>query len=191
MKIILILTKIFHSSTFWCETFETEYTIGNTASCVRCESNFDCLPERECWADAWCKSDILCGNEEVIECNPLLPSPTPEISPRPLPFSSPPSPSPPQPSPSPPQPSPEISSEVTEDVVIKYFKEIGLPIIIAIIGFLGSIIGRTAFKQRKRTKRKKQVQIQLTTIQSSLDDDNLSDEASETLSTQTIETERV
>ena len=59
------------------------------------------------------------------------------------------------------------------------------------IGLIGSMMGRKAVKHRTKSKRRKRAQIQLQNIENALDDDNLSDEASETLSAQTIEIERV
>ena len=258
---ILLFNKFLLSSAFWCQTFEFEYFNGNIASCIECESDLECSIGRECWADAWCKTDVLCGDENDNECSPALDcdsgclndqrcacyasmsgcattgywnhcgcglddqpccggcSPcgltvqavcsSPPPPPPPLQSPSPPmliplhqylSPYPPPPHPSPyhapPPPSPyhappPLPLQSSDDMVLKYFKEIGLPLIIAMIGLIGSMMGRKAVKHRTKSKRRKRAQIQLQNIENALDDDNLSDEASETLSTQTIEIERV
>ena len=271
----ILLTQFVLSSAFWCQTFEFEYFNGNIASCVECDVDLECSSGRQCWADAWCKTDVLCGDEDDNECSavpdcdsgcpndercacyanmsdcattgywhhcgcglgdqpccggcspcgltvqavcssqlsspppppPPLPSPPPPMliplhqylspyppppppspyhaPPPPSPYHAPPPPSPypaPPPPPSPPSPyhaPPPLPLQSSDDMVLKYFKEIGLPLIIAMIGLIGSIMGRSAVKHRTKSKRRKRAQIQLQNMQNALDDDNLSDEASD------------
>ena len=66
---IILLFNFLLSSAFWCQTFEFEYLNGNIASCIECESDLECSIGRECWADAWCKTDVLCGDENDNECS--------------------------------------------------------------------------------------------------------------------------
>jgi hypothetical protein len=257
---ILLFTQFLLSSALWCQTLEFEYFNGGIAPCIECESDLECSMGRQCWADTWCKTDILCGDEDDNECNPL-PSPVSDCdsgcpndercacyasmsgcattgywnhcgcglddqpccggcSPCGLTVqavcSSQPSPPPPLPSPpppilvplhqylspypppspylAPPPPSPYLSPpplpSPSDDMILKYFKEIGLPLLIAIIGLIGSMVGRKAVKHRTKSKRRKRSQIQLSSIQSALDDDNLSSD-SESYSNKTIEIERV
>ena len=200
MKIIWIFTQIIISSSFWCQTYENEYSNGEIASCIFCLQDIHCPDGRNCWANTWCKSNVLCSIQATDECTPLLPSPSPEdnylmlplpppLSPQPPPLSPPPPPLSPTPPP-PPLPSPRLT-DINEDPTLKYFKEIGLPIILAMIGLFGSILSRNAIRRRHKSKRKKTNQIQLASIQSVLDDGS-SDENSEIQSSnKSIETEKI
>ena len=185
--IILLFNNFLLCSAFWCQTFEFEYFNGNIASCIECESDSECFSGRQCLENAWCKTNILCGDENDNECS-LLPSPDyyimeyyPSPSPPALQVSSPPilvqlhqysSPPPPLPSS---LSFPPLPLQSNDDIILKYFKEIGLPLI-AVICLIGSMIGRNMVKYYTKSKRRKRAQIQL---QNALDDDNLSDEASD------------
>lgn len=138
MKNILFLIHLPLSLTFWCQTYVSEYTNG-FADCLSCTSNSDCDEGRECWNQAWCKIDILCGSSEFDECREIedpylfsFPSP-----PFPLYLSSPP------------------MNSHNNNIILKYFKEIGIPLILGILGIIGSIIGRIAIKRCTKTRQKK------------------------------------
>ena len=147
------------SSVFWCQTLESEYTHGAQTSCTQCSTTSDCLNGRECWGSVWCKENTLCGNEECSNSETIT-----VISPPPLQSLSPLQSPPPLQSLSPPPPLPSLSpQDNSEDTVLQYFKEIGLPIIIAVIGLIGSIVGRMACirntKTRQKTRQKKRINI--------------------------------